>query len=288
LVRLRTDGTLDPSFGNNGIVVFDYVADSSNEALVSLEEPDGKLIVGGFGLALSSDDFLTSVARFQPSGNLDTSFGTNGVSAVDAVGGVTAMGLQSDGKILVCGGFITSATSLVMRFLRNGDLDKDDAGGTLVRVAHAGSLTLGTTNAFQLDGKLVQWHSVAGRNGNYVRIVRLLRDNTPDPQFVSRQFAFGSPTNNMPNDVEVAPDGKLLVGGAAATKDGRAVFGLARLLPGGALDAGFGQTGRVLTAFGNAAVVTALAIAPDGKLVSAGVNAHGSSTELVIARYLTR
>lgn len=286
LVQLRTDGTPDPSFGNAGAVRFDYVANSSNSVLAVAPQADGSLIAGGFGLATSNDDYLTSLARVSAKGVLDTSFGTNGVVAMKLVGGVTALGLQADGKILVCGGFISPRKRLIVRFLENGTLDKNDAGGTLVTVAHTGSLTFGGTNAFALDGKLLQWTSLRTDKGAYVRVVRRLRDYSNDPSFRAVRFAFGSPLVDRPEDVEIAGDGKLLVGGQGAHA-GNADFGLARLSAGGPLDDAFGRRGRVVTALPGQADLTALAIQGDGKIVAAGVvTAGGSQTTLAVARYL--
>ena len=287
LVRILPGGTLDSSFGNGGAVQFDYVANSSNGVLAAVAQPDGSVVAGGFGLATNSDVYLTSLARFDASGKADPNFGTNGVVALDLVGGVTALGLQSDGKILVCGGFITPATSLVVRFLHNGMLDRTDTGGALVAVAHTGSLTFGGTNEFQLDGKLVQWKSVVGKGGgHYVKIVRLLRDNKPDRTFKSLLFAFASPAFGQANDVEIASDGSLLAGGGG-DRSGYEVFGLARLRATGPLDRAFGRDGRVTTSFGSGAEVTALALQADGRIIAAGtVSSGGSQSQLAVARYL--
>ena len=288
LLQLSAAGTPDTSFGSAGVVRFDYVVNSSNAVLAVVPQPDGKIVAGGFGLATNSDDYLTSLARFDSRGNADPSFGNNGIVSFDLVGGVTALGLQSDGKILVCGGFITAATSLVVRFLRDGKLDQSDGGGTPIAVAHTGSLTFGGTNAFQLDGKLVQWRRVQRHGGTryYIQIVRRLRDYSLDPAFQSITFAFGTSKIDQPNDVDIAPDGKLLVGGQGALR-GQAVFGLARLTPSGPLDGTFGQRGRVVTDFTRGANATALALQPDGKIVLAGVaHASGSNYVLAVARYL--
>ncbi|MBD5655703.1 MAG: hypothetical protein IAI50_11080 [Candidatus Eremiobacteraeota bacterium] len=290
LVRLTPDGKFDASFGNGGSVAFDYVADSSNEALVVAAAPNGKIVAGGFGLSPTNDVNLTSIARFHSDGRIDATFGTNGVVAMDLVGGVTAIGLQTDDKILVCGGFITPAKSLVVRFLKDGRLDSSDAGGTLLDVAHTGSQTAGGTNAFQLDGKLVQWTTTENANGrrHYVKIRRLLRNNSPDPSFAVQPFAFGTPLRNVPLDVEIAGDGKLLVAGAASSDRDGAAIGLARLTTGGMLDPSFGTAGRVVTQFPGSAEATALAIEPDGKIVSAGLDVVGSATSLSLARYLAK
>lgn len=290
LVQLASNGTLDTSFGNGGEVTFDYVANSSNAVLaVVVSATDGSIIAGGFGLATTSDDYLTSLARFDSQGNIDKTFGTDGIVAVDLVGGVTALGLQSNRKILVCGGFITGAKSLVVRFNENGTLDKTDRGGTLVTVAHTGSTTFEGTNEFAIDGKLLQWESVENykQSRHYVRVVRRLRDNSHDPHFRSPRFSFDSTLLDRPNDVEIASSGELLVGGYGS-QGANEVFGLARLTENGALDDSFGKKGRVVTAFSGQAGMTALAIDPSsGNIVGAGtVSGGGSSFSLALARYL--
>jgi uncharacterized delta-60 repeat protein len=290
IVRLNADGSPDAAFGSAGVVDFDYVANSSNQALVVIAAAGGTIVAGGFGLATNGDEYLTSLARILPNGSLDATFGTNGVVAIDLVGGVTAIGLQSDGKILVCGGFISPVKSLVARFLRDGKLDRSDAGGSLSLVAHTGSGTFGGTNAFQPDGKLVQWTTAQNPGGNhhFVKIVRLLRDNSLDPSFTSREFAFDSPDYNSPTDVTFAADGALLASGAGSSGPDRTGFGLARLRKGGTLDPTFGHAGRVATFFSGSDESTALAVQRDGRIVSAGVDVTGSTTSLVLARYLAK
>ncbi|MBV9720095.1 MAG: hypothetical protein JOZ77_12310 [Candidatus Eremiobacteraeota bacterium] len=289
LVRLQTNGNLDATFGKGGVVRFDYLAGTSNGTLVILVQSNGDVIAGGFALNPTSDSHRTSLARFDSSGNPDASFGANGVVAVDAVGGVTAMGLQSNGDILVCGGQFDSSNGLMARFSSNGRLEQNDRGGTLVSVAHTGSLTFQGSNEFQPDGKLLQWSTVSKGSGNEVQVLRLLRNQAPDPNYTVTPFAFDSPAANTPKDVEVAANGALLVAGIGSTASHQSVFGVARLLATGALDPSFGDSGRVVT-FGGGSVATALTVQTDGKIVAAGnLLASGSpSPGLAVARYLAK
>ncbi len=288
LVRLNSDGSLDDSFGTDGVLRFAFVQNSSNVALVTLEQSDGLILAAGFGIAVDSDVYLTSLARFHPDGSADPTFGSGGIVALDLVGGATAFGLQADGKILVCGGFVTSAEQLVVRFTRSGQLDGTYRGGGLIAAAHTGGQPLGQ-NAFQLDGKLVQWATMQDRFGTKrdVQVKRSLRDMHPDPQFHRPLFHFGAPQSpeSAPEDVELQNDGKLLVGGFTVDRSGNGIFGLARLDPGGTFDAGFGQQGRVVTGFANPAAMLTLALQPDGNIIAAGRETVGSAGSLVLARY---
>jgi len=288
LVRLQADGRLDSTFGSSGVVAFAYLDGSSNGVFVAIEQPNGEIVAGGFALSLSSDVELTSLARFDANGEPDTSFGANGIVTLKLVGGVTAIGLQSSGDILVCGGPFDTSSALVARFRPDGTLDPNDKGGRLRILAHTGSLTFEGANEFDLTGRLLRWTTVAKKHGEDVRVLGLLRDQSRDPNFHSRPFAFESPLENEPHDVEIAANGDLLVAGEGSQGSGGAVFGLARLLGNGALDGSFGNRGRVVTQFAGDAAATALAIAPDGKIVAAGsLSTGGSGESLAVARYLS-
>jgi len=99
---LLAAGDLDPSFGAAGKVTTDFgVPAQVNTMLI---QSDGKLIVAGFVQLPTGNDF--GLARYNPNGSLDTSFGDGGSVATDFSGGddrALAMALQPDGKIVVAG-----------------------------------------------------------------------------------------------------------------------------------------------------------------------------------------
>jgi uncharacterized delta-60 repeat protein len=92
VARLNTDGSLDASFANG------IGADSTVCRIA--QQTDGKVLIGG---SFTSYDGVTRgyVARLNTDGSLDSSFG----SGAGADGGVTAMALQTDGKVLIGGSF---------------------------------------------------------------------------------------------------------------------------------------------------------------------------------------
>ncbi len=76
VVRYLSDGSLDSSFGVGG-----YVATAFDAAAVALQ-PDGKIVVAG-AMSEGSDEFEGSefaVARYNPNGSPDASFGTDGIT----------------------------------------------------------------------------------------------------------------------------------------------------------------------------------------------------------------
>ncbi|MFO0555860.1 MAG: hypothetical protein U0271_46210 [Polyangiaceae bacterium] len=102
-VRYNTDGTLDDSFDDDGIFTL-AVGETNDVCSGSAVQADGKILLAGTAESATSSQL--AVARLLPSGALDTTFGTGGVSqfGFDGAGsGAYAMRLQSDGKILVVG-----------------------------------------------------------------------------------------------------------------------------------------------------------------------------------------
>ena len=112
-----TPGSLDPTFGNGGIALT-----PGGGVTDAIRQPNGDIVVStGSG-----------VARFLPTGKLDTTFGSGGTASAGFVGGEggTGVALQPDGKIIWVGsqntpGFPAFGTFsfAVARFNANGSLD---------------------------------------------------------------------------------------------------------------------------------------------------------------------
>ena len=112
LVRYSADGSLDTSFGTNGIAIF--TLGTTNELFFDVHVRDGKIIAtGGRQLGegnVASDDFV--IARFDSNGTLDTSFGTNG-SVITDFNNSSDIALnsvfQADGKLVQIGYTLNAA-----------------------------------------------------------------------------------------------------------------------------------------------------------------------------------
>jgi len=96
VTRLRPNGTPDPTFDTDGTAAIDVASVLVAGAAL---QPDGKIVVAGSG----GGRFV--VARLNPNGSLDTTFGTAGKATVDF--GVPtfahAVGRQPNGRIVVAG-----------------------------------------------------------------------------------------------------------------------------------------------------------------------------------------
>ncbi len=103
LVRLNADGTLDRSFGNQGVMIEYIGPQRSGPAPTVALQPDGKLLM----LRTTSDHLLHfdswKLHRYLPNGSADPAFsGGQAVSSRCTADG-QAIGLQPDGRIIVAG-----------------------------------------------------------------------------------------------------------------------------------------------------------------------------------------
>lgn len=158
--RYETDGNLDLTFGNNGLITdlseYNSWADAWANAIAI--QSDGKIVVagGGFGLDQSyyyqSNDF--ALIRYNIDGSRDTTFDGDGLAiwnrgefSDDFLYGVA---IQSDGKIIAAG--YSDGTTLV-RYNPDGSLDTtfgDDGVRTFDLSGY-----LGVAFALQVDGKIL-------------------------------------------------------------------------------------------------------------------------------------
>jgi uncharacterized delta-60 repeat protein len=96
--RLNRDGSLDAAFGRRGVAGFTSVKRAESAAAVALQQ-DGKIVVAGS----IGRDML--VARFQPGGAPDTTFGRDGRRIIQLGGrdAAQAVAVQPDGAIVAAG-----------------------------------------------------------------------------------------------------------------------------------------------------------------------------------------
>jgi uncharacterized delta-60 repeat protein len=160
IVRYLPSGALDPTFGSGGVVTtaFEGIGRS-----VVVQPDDGKIVVGG-----SIPGGAMEVARFNPDGALDASFGNAGLalvsfcSSTDCQGG-GAVALDTAHRIVIAGfaldaaGTFTSEGFAVARLLPDGSLDATfgTAGMVRTRLGNPTDRAYGRDVAIQTDGKIV-------------------------------------------------------------------------------------------------------------------------------------
>src|SRR5438552_1541245 len=159
-MRFNSDGSLDSSFGNSGIITDFFGGNDEANALVI--QLDGKIILGGVadrtGVGGSVDMALT---RYNVDGSLDSSFGSGGKVFIDYVARtdvIYGLALQMDGKIVVAGGAGNNSDIpdfALARLNTNGALDPSFGSGGKVTTDFFGNNDYATALVIQADGKIL-------------------------------------------------------------------------------------------------------------------------------------
>ena len=274
-------GTLDTAFGTNGIVQTDFAA-NSDVARSVVEQPDGKLVVASITTNLlnqvANSDF--GLARYNPDGSLDSTFGTGGKVSTDFAHGsldeVFGVALQSDGKIVAAGR--SNANLALARYNDDGSLDASFGTGGLV-TTDLGSSEVIRAIVIQPDGKIV----VAGATGADMVLARYDTAGALDPGFgtggiVKTDFNGGT---DLARGLVLQDDGKIVAVGR--TQLGTMVgFAIARYNPDGSLDAAYGSGGKVVTNLNGGAFDAV--VQPDGRMIVVGA-AGQTAVDFAVVRY---
>ncbi|MHC4575042.1 MAG: hypothetical protein ACYS76_13070, partial [Planctomycetota bacterium] len=300
LARYETDGMLDASFGTNGLVLTNFGPGTGDFARDAAIQDDGKMVVVGYmkpHIATSTwEDF--ALARYEPNGSLDTSFGTDGLVITDFNSSNDygqAVAIQDDGKIVVAGtsriGTPSGRDFALARYNPNGSLDISfDADGLVT--TDFGSINESVDAvAIQPDGKIV----VAGdilcdtSGGWDFALSRYNTDGTLDMSFGTSGLVlidFAS-IGDFAADVAIQCDGKIIVVGETRALSNR-MLALACCNSDGTLDSSFGTAGKVVTDLGPTEdIAGGIALQGDGKIVLAGIYYDQSitDTDFALARY---
>lgn len=282
LARYDAGGTLDPTFGTNGIVTTNPTPDVDVVNGMVLQ-PNGKILVAGLATPGSPWRPRFALARYTPAGLLDSTFGQGGI-VISRRGVGRALALQSDGRIIVAG-FSSSGFALA-RYHRDGSLDATFGGdGTVDAPANGGAFSV----AVQPDGRIV-----VGGAFDFFRfeVARFTPRGRLDPTFsgdgVVTTDVGGS--EQVVIAVMVQPNGKIVaVGHAGPHETGESDlwrFVLTRYRANGVLDTTFGRDGRVVTRFKDGAFAAGAALQTDGRIVVIGGQGDGNAEGFALARYV--
>ncbi len=290
LYRYLPDGTKDLSFGNEGITTADHVCTDyelcgttypagSENVVDALFQSDGKIILAQTAWAGGSYTRYSGfgLARFNPDGTLDTSFGAhsgfgfggNGNQAKNAT-------VQADDKVLIVGQAHSSGPQnlALTRYTADGFVDTSfgEQNGTVLLNTHPGSGSysgdVGYDVAVQSGGKIIVVGSSAVQGcGNdteslFTRglLLRYNEDGSLDTQFGNAgiiKFNIADIFDAKPWDlstpfpcsesifsaVKIQPDDKIIVMGQGFNAP-FSVF-LVRFNRDGSLDTSFGYEGAI-------------------------------------------
>lgn len=290
LARYLPDGTLDASFGGDGRVRTFFTVDGAMGSAVAIQA-DGKILVAGAAEAVGANGMSGfALARYNPDGSLDATFGADGTVTTDFPGGhASAIAIQANGKIVAAGE--AGNRPALARYNPDGSLDAtfDGDGMVTTEVVCCPVFVGANAVAIQPDGRIVtagEHFECFGGGGfsceSFFILARYEADGALDSTFGTGGLTFG--VFGIANALALQADGKIV---AAGTLGSGKKFALARYNADGTLDMSFGGDGRRFIDFtNNADFGQGVAIDADGRIVMVGGAAvFGPHPRFALARF---
>ncbi len=289
LLRLNDDGSIDDTFGTDGLVTWGDTDDPVGTEGLDVSSK-GEIFVSGLMDGAVENELDCGVWHFDAGGAMDMAFGDGGVLRIDDGGDEICftINLLPDGKLALTGNIYppeaarrssdlirrrggmaarsangrdsvqvgTTPDAIVARINPGGTLDETFGdGGWLVHDVEEQDND-GTSALVQPDGKIIVIGNVTNLETELVDMAlsRFLGEELPKPDRLDPtwgedgiSFAPFEGGDEQGFAQLIQPDDKVIVAGWANIWPGD--FGAARFLPDGGLDTGFGDGGRVTTAF---------------------------------------
>ena len=293
VLRYNTDGSLDTTFGDGGIVTT-YIG-AFCEAYAVAVDGSQRIVVAG----VADGDF--ALARYAADGCLDTSFGAEGTVTTDFVGyndEATAVSIDTNGNIVVagCANDGNDDDFALARYDSDGNLDTSFGTGGTTTTQFAAYDDRARGLAIDSSGRIVVAGTAATAwDGEVFALACFTTAGNLDTSFgggdgkVTAQFSSMFPElDDNANALAIDSNGRIVVAGYAQTTFGDTgkSFAMVRYNSDGSRDTSFGSSGIVVTNFsGGYDAAEALSIDSTGRIVLAGTVTSGSQDYFALARY---
>jgi uncharacterized delta-60 repeat protein len=214
LARLNTDGSLDTSFGTNGIVLTDF--EKTDQAYSMVIQPDGRIVVGGTASSVSDNFF--ALARYNTDGTLDNSFGLNGKVTTNffTYSGINSIALAPDNKIVAAGyvGTVVVRDCALVRYNSDGSLDNTFDFDGMVTTDFSGNTDELRNIIVQPDGRILASGRSYQNNSDFA-LFRYNLNGSLDTSFgvSGRILTDFSGMNDYPHELMIQPLGEIVVTG---------------------------------------------------------------------------
>jgi uncharacterized delta-60 repeat protein len=295
LIRYNVDGSIDSSFGDQGKVIN---SDFFRVRFSKLKlQSDGKIIVSG---QLRTNEFSngdTFVTRYNTTGAVDTTFGTNGYYIITTINEPSNLCIHSDDKILVC----SYDQRKIFKLTNSGELDNDFGINGIVDLNSIGANEFITEIKIQNDGKIVlsggtdlasaieQWNGF---------LIRLDSNGTADSTFgINGNVITDFNNKDIYESFDIDDDNNIVAVGYSYLSNTSKII-LAKYTSNGILDSNFGTNGKVITQTSSINmfdIASDIKLQSDGKILCVGQSGRGYNfnggtsqpSDMLLLRYNT-
>ena len=294
IAHYQSDGSLDQSFGNDGVVVERNTNEFSFRYIVdTIEDPNGGFFLISYETGhQSASTPRSALTRYDSQGQRDTSFGANGQIPLlfDATARLDAstIALDSTGNLLLAGSVRypgeTSSNLGIVRYTNEGLLDKSFGDSGKILTALNGHYEIGDRILLTETGFYVTGAGELEQDGFHA--ARYFNDGRLDTNFGDGGQVL---LEQHVQKSHVDQNGRLL---AAYTtqRDNDSDLVLTRFDLSGDLDSSFGNVGLVTTPIPglHSYVTGGITVDSHGSITAAGTITHAyphSNSDIFLARY---
>ncbi len=293
----QCNGCLDSTFGTNGVVITDVKElhrSSPGGESVAIQS-DGKILIVGNIDPIGNIYFGYVMMRYNPNGEIDSSFGTNGRLIFTAGGHIGRVYVLPDDRILLFGG--VAGESILWRLNPNGDMDStfgiDGRGESIF--GHINAVSLTTEGEIISAGEEHSGYTISCEVSYIPQLskhsgIGKLNISFADSGSLKTSLTYDSDRLSFRvSSVHVQDDGKILITGrlldCISSRSGYTVTVLARFQNNGLPDSTYGVDG-IATRYFNTSYYSS-ALQKDGMLVVGGTQFDSDSqkSSMFVARY---
>lgn len=292
VARLLPDGTLDSTFGGDGIVT--TVTGTRGAAYSVAIQSDSLIIAGGYSKNASETYVDFTLVRYKPNGSIDSSFNLDGIVKTDFFGyddKINALVITKSNKILAAGyaSFMggTENRFALAKYNINGALDINFSSNGKADYAFDTYDDKAYAILIQPDDKII----LGGHGVTAAVLMRVNSGGELDSTFSDdgrKHFWWGAGDNEI-HGMALQPDGKILTAGFC--QPSQSAFSVARITQDGIVDSSFGTNGMNTSTFQLLrSKAHCMALQKDGRIVVAGTSRSSTfvtDTVFAVVRYYT-
>lgn len=275
LARFNRDGSLDNTFGKNGIIITD-LGDFESAFTIALQI-DEKIIVAGNQYITGGGSNVGVIVRYNTDGSLDNTFNETGIQKTGISNSISTLVIQKNGKIIVAG------DRILFRYNSNGTPDNSFNGnGQMIISGFANAV------AIQNDDKIVICGIYTINGNDYGFTVSRFKtngslDNTFSDDGIQITNLGGS--NDIATSIAIQNNGKIIVGGFTGNGINNN-FAIVSYNTDGSPDINFSGDGIQITDFGSSNdYCNSIIIQNDGKILALGTTINVDNYSVAATRY---
>jgi uncharacterized delta-60 repeat protein len=297
IMRYKSDGTIDSTFGKKGRKRFDFRNGNDFATAIAVLADGSILLAGTTANPLDASEADFAVVKLNSDGTLDNNFGPNGRLIIDFQGRKdegSGLAVTSDGKILVAGTTSnidgSESAFAVAQYNSDGTLNTSfgnsgkDIIGFGINFATCNAIVIQSDNQIVLGGTLAN----ASNQSNFA-LARISQGGILDNSFggTGRVSVDLYNKNDLLNSI-VLQGTKIIAAGITFNDNANtdADFGLTRINSDGTVDNTFGVQGKVKTDYNNSYnAISQIGMLANGEVVVSGSVNNSTDFGFIIAGY---